>query len=80
MAGVGRRRRPRVRSVNFRRLKWCLVREAALRIICPGAMTPFQEQQLRARLNALDVDRVLVRAGVVLALHPERREWPGGPA
>jgi hypothetical protein len=78
MAGVAARARPRRSSVNFRRLKWCLVREAAFRILFPDPLDADRELAVRRRLNALDSDRVAARAGVALRLHPERSSWPPG--
>lgn len=79
MAGVGLRRRPRIRSVNFRRLRYVLVREAALRILAPSPASFRHEVMLRSQLCRRQLGNVLTVAGMVLALHPERRTWPGLP-
>jgi hypothetical protein len=76
MAGVRARFRPRKRSVNFRRLWWVLTREAALRILDPSIPHDERSCALRLHLRERDTTRVRIVAGIVLALHPERRWWP----
>jgi hypothetical protein len=76
VSGIRARTRPRKRSVNFRRFKWVLLREAALRILAPDLYADGAPTLLRTQLANRDTYRVSVLAGVVLALHPERRVWP----
>jgi len=78
MAGVRARSRPRRRSVNFRRLWWVLVREAALRIFAPDVESFEYQLPLRSLLCRHQNGRVVHAAGLVLALHPERAGWPPG--
>jgi hypothetical protein len=80
MAGVRPRRRPRKRSVNFRRLRWVLTREAAFRILRPLGDPYRGAAPLRRQLAQRDTHAVSVLAGVVLALHPDRRIWPPVPS
>jgi hypothetical protein len=76
MAGVRARSYPRQRSVNFRRLWWIMVREAALHIIAPDAPPWPKDCEYRVQLYRRETHRVRTVAGIVLALYPERRTWP----
>lgn len=76
MAGIGRRRRPRVRSVNFRRFRWVLVREAAYRVFYPSGSTHPNANHHKYQFAITDTDKVVRHAETLLALHPERRYWP----
>lgn len=76
MAGIRARSRPRIRSANFRRLRYVLVREAAFRIFFPtGAVSPQASHFKRVMLRAAN-QRIIDTAARVLALWPERRVWP----
>lgn len=79
MAGIARRRRPRVRSVNFRRLRWLLIREAALMILrnCDGLQ--FSEHTVRAILAAEDQARIERNIRRILTKSPARAYCPGPP-
>jgi len=76
MAGIRARRRPRVRSVNFRRLRWVLVREAAFRIFFPHGSTHGNVRAYRHPFAVTDTDKVIRHAELLLVMHPERRMWP----
>ena len=78
MAGIRARRRPRVRSVNFRRLKYVLVREAALAIMFPYGPVQLCARRERGLLLRFGEGRILAAARATLELHPERRYWPPG--
>jgi hypothetical protein len=80
VSGIRARRRPRKKSANFRRLRWVLVREAALRILVPDFAGEVGWRGLRAQLVTRDTYAVSKLAGVVLALHPERQMWPPVPS
>jgi hypothetical protein len=80
VSGIRARRRPRKKSVNFRRLRWVLVREAAVRIIAPDLAGDGMPHLLRFQLTRRDTYAVAKLAGVVLALHPERQVWPLVPS
>jgi hypothetical protein len=76
MAGIKARSRPRVRSVNFRRVWWWVLREAAVRIWFPYASDPYSSRALRRRLCGAQRSTILAISARWLALHPERRTWP----
>ncbi len=76
MAGIRARSRPRVRSANFRRVRYVLIREAAFRVFFPeGASTPQAAYFRRVMLRSAN-QRIIDAAERVLALWPERRSWP----
>jgi hypothetical protein len=80
MAGVRARAYPRQRSVNFRRLWWVALREAALHVIAPDAGSWPRDAEYRVQLYRRESHRVRTVAGILLALYPERRHWPPGTA
>jgi len=79
MAGVRARRRPRRTSVNFRRLYWVLLREAALRVLAPELVDAPHWPELRHLLARQRSHHVLHVARLLLYHRPERRAWPGPP-
>ena len=70
MAGIRARRRPRVWSVNFRRLRYVLIREAAFMVLSAHLRPPESPASLR-RYLALE-DRQRIERMVADALH----RWP----
>lgn len=76
MAGIRARSRPRIRSANFRRLYFVLVREAAFRILLPHGSVPSTERALRRLLLVSSRGRILSAGVRQLELYPERRTWP----
>jgi len=80
MAGIRARRRPRRKSINFRRLGWVLEREAALAILWPHYIGTPNEKAAReevstARPDALHRGTRLVLAKLV-TVGPPRNPLP----
>lgn len=74
------RRRPRVRSVTFRRLGWVLLREVALRVLYPVSIGSASEGV--ARRGLADAESRMIRGAVghVLRVRPDRSRFPRGAA
>lgn len=75
MAGLRRRRRPRVESVNYRRLWWVLTREAALRICHGSSLGTPSERHARLYCSSPDTAALVGIVGLLLIARPERRWW-----
>jgi len=69
------RKRPRVRSMNFRSLWWLIQREAAARIIDPQAVHLIDLSD-QLRFSRLPTFRVCEKAGRILVLNEARRIYP----
>lgn len=72
------RRRPRVRSVNFRTLWWVLAREAAFAVCYQDGLGEPWELYWRRHLARMSTDRVRRYAEHVIAVDPPRRFIPRG--
>ena len=75
MAGIAARARPRRRSFNLRRLRYVLVREAALRILFAWSSDLPTVAVARRELIRLPTDKVVRLATRRLASMPWRTFW-----
>lgn len=73
---IARRRRPRLRSVNWRRVFYLVRLEAALHVMFPAPLGP--ESERLCRLQILDTEPRNLAATVdkLLRYEPRRRYWP----
>lgn len=62
------RRRPRVRSANFRALEWLLTREAALHVLYPRYLGTDAEVKARLEINRCETYALRGLAAMVLRM------------
>lgn len=68
-----RRRRPRVRSVNFRAFYWVLVREAATEVLCATVLAGERRSWVRSVLARQNRHQVIAWASEYLVAYERRR-------
>lgn len=72
------RRRPRVRSTSWQRLRWLVEREAALHVVYPRLTGWVQDQAARREARGWKAPQARGIVERLLKVFPERR-WYYGP-
>lgn len=65
--------------MTFRRLRYVLTREAALRILWPGLAETSGDVHQRMFLNRCPTEQIAATAERIMRDMAERREWPYTP-
>lgn len=67
------RRRPRVRSINWRTFAWVLLREAFVTALCHGTSWPIGDGRWRRTIARKSSSELRRHFALYLERHPERR-------